>query len=119
MLAPNFEHRPPTYSKGLMSVAKTEPFAFIPEHTLLSEGYKRLGRSSKLLFVYLALRRKGVDRSFTYSYKEIKGDSGQTYNTIAKSIRELAEAGFVEYEHGGLELNPNRYYIPSGWLNLL
>ncbi len=93
-----------------------EPFVFLPEHTLLAEEYKGLKRGSKILFIYLVLRRRGQDEEFTYSYKEIRADTGQTYNTISQGIKELEKEGMLKYKHGGLEVNHNIYYIPPDWL---
>jgi len=70
------------------------------------------------LFIYLAVRRKGKDASFAYSYREILRDSGMVFRTISRGIKQLAKAGFIEYEHGGLMLNHNIYYIDPGWLDV-
>lgn len=95
----------------------TEHYVFIPESTLLYEPFKALRVHSRLLYSYLILRRAGNnDDWFSYSYKEIRQDSGYRFEMIAKGIKELSLIGFIEYRHGGLELNHNLYYLTPSWL---
>lgn len=91
-------------------------YAFIPEATLLSDKYKRLRPHARLLYVYMAWKRHGADEWFTYSYKEIRKDTRYKFDTIASCIRQLVVEGLIEYEHGGLEVNRNVYYMEPSWL---
>lgn len=93
-------------------------YAFIPKTTLHSDKYKELTTHAKLLYVFMACQRKGQDEWFTYSYTEIRKDTGYKYNTIADCIRKLSAKGFIEYKHGGLEVNNNIYYMEPSWLEL-
>ena len=93
-------------------------FAFIPEETLLSQHYKSLCVHAKALYPYMVARRAGVDLPFTYTYQEIKQDTGFRNDMISKSITELEKEGFLEYEHGGLEGNRNLYHLVDSWLHL-
>lgn len=91
-------------------------YAFIPRSTLVSERYKSLKKSSRLLYAYLIAERAGRDARFPYSYKDMRKDSGYRYEILAICIKELEQAGFLDYEHGGLELNHNNYYLEPSWL---
>ena len=93
-----------------------EHYAFIPEHTIQDPSFRKLRPNSRLLFVYLVAKSKGYSEAFSYSYKEIRKDSRMGYQTISACIKELAKEGFIEYKHGGLELNYNNYTIPAYWL---
>ncbi len=93
-------------------------YAFIPKTTLVSKQYKSLKKNARLLYVYIEAKRAGRDEPFTYSYKEMREDGGFRYETIAACIRDLEKVGLLEYEHGGLELNHNHYYIEKSWLEL-
>ena len=64
----------------------------------------------------MIVRREGKDAWFSYSYREIGKDAGFRPKTIASSIRQLSDAGFIEYKHGGLELNHNTYYLDPEYL---
>lgn len=97
-------------------MAKKEHYAFIPESTLISDKFKSLRPHARLLYIYMAWKRHGIDEPFTYSYKEIRKDTGYKFDTIARSIRQLAAVGFIEYKHGGLEVNKNIYYMVLAWL---
>lgn len=93
-------------------------YAFIPRTTLTHEKYRALKKNARLLYIYMAAKRAGIDDWFSYSYKEIRADSGYRYATISDSIRRLSIAEFLKYEHGGLELNHNRYYLEPSWLEI-
>lgn len=93
-------------------------YAFIPKSTLVSDQFRLLKKNARLLYVYMIAKRAGRDEPFTYSYKEMRKDGGFRYETIADCIRDLEKAGLLEYEHGGLELNHNHYYIDKSWLEL-
>lgn len=94
-----------------------EPYVYIPGSTVLSKEYKSLTPHTRQLYSYLILRWGGKEEWFSYSYKEIHDDSGYADMTIARGIRALAEVGFIEYKHGGLELNHNMYRLEQSWLN--
>lgn len=93
-------------------------FALIPETTLFSEEFQRLTTHAKLLYVFMACKRAGKDEEFKYSYKDMRKDTGYKFNTIARCIRQLTAEGFMKYEHGGLEVSNNIYYLYPHWLEL-
>ncbi len=93
-------------------------YAFIPETTLLSDEFKALKPHARLLYAYMGCKRAGKDEWFTYPYKEIRQDTGYKFNTIASCIRQLKARGFMQYKHGGLEVNSNNYYLEPSWLEL-
>jgi hypothetical protein len=93
-----------------------EHYVFIPESTLLCAEFKAIKPHARLLYAYLICKRAGKDDWFTYPYKAIRDDSGYRYETISKCIKQLAKAGFMEYQHGGLEQNRNKYYLIPSWL---
>ena len=93
-------------------------FAFLPRSTLTDPLFKALKKSTRLLYAYMVARRAGVDDWFAYSYADIRVDSGYRFESIADGIRELSAGGFLEYKHGGVELNHNRYKLESSWLEL-
>jgi len=99
-----------------MATKLREHYVYIPKSTLFHDKYKGLCQHAKVLYNYLIVRRHGRDDWFSYSYKEIKKDSGLRNDMIAKSIKQLAAVKFMEYEHGGLELNHNMYYLEPSWL---
>jgi len=97
-------------------VKPTEHYVYIPESTMLHDKYKALKPHTKLLYSYLILRRAGRDDWFSYSYKEIRTDSALRFEMIAVGVKQLSKGGFIEYQHGGLELNHNMYYLDPAWL---
>ncbi len=90
-------------------------YAFIQRTTLSHKKYKAMKKNARLLYIYMAAKRAGIDDWFSYSYKEIRADSGYRYETISDSIRGLSAAEFLKYKHGGLELNHNSYYLDPKW----
>lgn len=83
---------------------------------MISERYKDLSPHAKTLYNYLILKRAGRNKSFAYSYKDIREDTGLTNDMIAKGNRELVDGKFMRYRHGGLEVNQNVYYLYPRWL---
>ena len=90
-------------------------FAVIHDSTILSDTYKKLSQSGKLLFIYMAVKRAHAEKPFKYSYNEIRYDSGMTYNTISKGIKEMVSLNMLSVTHGGLEQNGNVYEIEGSW----
>ena len=93
-------------------------YAFLPETTLKSDNYRELTTHAKLLFVFMACKCKGQAEPFTYSYTEIREDTGYKRKTIAACIRQLQAKGFIKYRHGGLQGNHNNYKVEISWLEL-
>lgn len=93
-----------------------EHYVYIPESTLLHDKYKSMSVYSRQLYSYLICKRAGRDDWFSYSYKQIHEDSGYYDPMITKGIRQLSSVGFIEYKHGGLMLNHNKYYLEPSWL---
>jgi len=98
-------------------MAKPEKhYAIIRETTILSDTFKKLSQSGKLLFIYMAVKSSHRYKPFKYSYNEIRRDIGITYSTISKSIKEMESLNMLKVTHGGLEQNGNVYEIEGGWL---
>ncbi len=70
------------------------------------------------MYVIMIAERGGLQIPFEFSYSEIRNITGFAKTTISRGIKDLVKAGFMEYEHGGLECNPNRYELENSWLGL-
>lgn len=93
-------------------------YAFLPKTTVCSQELNALPFSARWLYIIMVAERHGVDQPFALPYKEIATVTGMTRPTISRAIKALAGAGFLQYEHGGLECNPNVYELESDWLEL-
>lgn len=93
-----------------------EPYMLITESTVLSEEFKSLTPHTRLLYGYLIMRWAGGKEWFSYSYREIRKDTGYADMTISRGIKALEMIGFIEYVYGGLELNHNKYRLSPDWL---
>lgn len=60
----------------------------------------------------------GYHIPFKLPYTEIRRITGLSKPTIRQAVVELEKAGFLTYEHGGLECNPNMYDLNVEWLEL-
>lgn len=94
-------------------------FAFIPKSTTHSQELNTLSVYSRWIYVLMVAEQWGanLDGGFTFPYGEIMEITGFCRNTIAKAVKELSQAGFLYYEHGGLEANPNIYKLEDSWLH--
>jgi len=99
-------------------MAENRYFAFIPQKTVCSQELNALSFAARWLYVVMIAKRHGVDQPFTLPYREIAATTGMARPTISRAIKALAKAGFLRYEHGGLEYNPNVYELESKWLEL-
>ena len=63
----------------------------------------------------MAAERGGLRRPFQLSYTDIQKTTRFARTTIRRAIQELETAGFLTYEHGGLECNPNLYELKDDW----
>ena len=99
-------------------MAEKEHYAFIPKRTLISEEFKVLTVQARFLYVVFVAERVGCDLPFSFPYKMIRETTRFRYGTTSKSIKELEKAGFLEYNHGGLERNTNKYTLAPSWLEL-
>jgi hypothetical protein len=66
----------------------------------------------------MVAERAGREEAFSFPYTEIRKATRFRYEMISKSIKELSKAGFLEYGHGGLERNTNKYLLEPSWLEL-
>jgi hypothetical protein len=73
------------------------PHAQIAYIRILQE-YKGVYTGNKLVCTYSTFEKKGFRR-----------------NTVSKAICMLVHFGFITYESGGLEHQPNIYHLSDGW----
>lgn len=93
-------------------------FAFIPRHTTHSKELNSLPVTARWIYALMVSERGGRKEPFEFSYGDIKEVTGFARTTISRAIKDLAGGGFLEYEHGGLECNPNEYKLNDGWLEI-
>ena len=93
-------------------------FAFIPKQTTHSKELNSLPVSARWIYVLMIAERGGLKIPFEFPYGEIRRITGFAKTTISRGIKALVEGGFLEYEHGGLECNPNEYDLAEDWLEL-
>ncbi len=93
-------------------------FAFIPKQTTHSKELNSLPVTARWMYVVMIAQRGGLKVPFEFPYSDIKRITGFAKSTISRGLKDLVKAGFVEYEHGGLECNPNKYELDDGWLEL-
>lgn len=84
-------------------------YAFIPKRTTHSKELNALPVTARWLYTVMAAERGGFDNSFRFPYTKIREITGFSKTTIRKAVKALDEAGYLDYEHGGLEQNPNMY----------
>lgn len=84
-------------------------YAFIPKRTTHSKDLNALPVSARWLYVIMVAECGGFDGSFRFPYREIRNITGFSRTTIRKAVKALDKAGYLGYEHGGLEQNPNMY----------
>lgn len=99
-------------------MAGQRSFAFIPQFTVNSKQLNALPATARWVYVVMVAERRGRSDPFTFTYEDIKSITGFAQATIRQAVKELDEAGFLSYEHGGLERNPNSYTLNSDWLEL-
>ncbi|MCK5604124.1 hypothetical protein KAR91_19710 [Candidatus Pacearchaeota archaeon] len=99
-------------------MAEDRHYAFIPKTTTHSTELNALPLSARWLYVILAAERHGRKVKFTAPYNMLHKTTGLSTATIRKAIVSLEGAGFLTYEHGGLEQNPNQYEMEESWLEV-
>lgn len=99
-------------------MAENRYFAFIPQFTVNSKELNALPISARWIYVVMVAERHGLDAPFRLPYQRIRQVTGISKPTIRQAIVELEKAGFLTYEHGGLECNPNVYDLTVDWLKL-
>ena len=98
-------------------MSKKTHHVFIPEETVRSKKLNKLSASTRWLYVILVSERGGIDIPFKFPYGEIHKITGFSPATISKGVMKLVSGGFITYEHGGLEQNPNIYDMEVSWLS--
>lgn len=93
-------------------------YAFIPQTTTHSPELNALPLSARWIYVILVAERHGRRVKFKAPYRRLHKITGLSTATIRKAIVSLDGAGFLTYEHGGLEQNPNRYEMEESWLEM-
>lgn len=93
-------------------------YAFIPQKTVNSKELNALPVTARWIYVVMVAEDHGYYTPFTLSYTRIRQITGLSRPTIRKAVIELAKAGYLTYEHGGLEQNPNVYSLNSDKLRV-
>lgn len=93
-------------------------YAFIPQATVNSKELNSIPATARWIYVVMVAERHGLDATFEISYTEIRRITGFSKPTISQAIKELVAIGVLDYEHGGLECNPNVYDLNADWLKL-
>jgi hypothetical protein len=100
---------------------------FIERNLYRSQAFKRLSKSATvILFEFLGRRRlehKGGswvitnNGKITLSYREVEKLFGFAPSTMANSITQLVESGFITIAHQGIRnsKDPSRYAISERW----
>ena len=91
-------------------------FAVIPQETIKSEELNTLKPTTRWRYVVLAGEAHGRTVAFRYKYERLTKVTGFSSATIKRGIDDLEKAGFIKYDHGGLQ-NPNEYSMVAGWLD--
>lgn len=99
-------------------MAENRYFALIPQTTVFSKELNALSASTRWIYVVMIAERHGLDAPFRIPYWRISEITGFTDPTIRQAVKDLDAAGFLNYEHGGLERNPNIYDLDKQWLML-
>ncbi len=97
-------------------MAENRLYAFIPQDTVYSETLNKLPMSTRWIYVVLVAERHNKSGKYPMPYKRIRKITGATDPTIRKAIKLLESNGFLTYDHGGLEKNPNVYDLNNDWL---
>lgn len=92
-----------------------EHYAKIPKRTAHSERLNKLPPATRWVYIILMAEAHGTRERFPITYTEIEKITGFARTTIRRSIVNLARAGFLTYEQGGLQ-NPNLYTMAKHWL---
>lgn len=99
-------------------MAEQRYFAFLPQSTVNSKQLNKLPATARWVYVVMVAEGRGRSDSFTFTYEDIKDITGFAQATVRQAVKALDKAGFLSYEHGGLERNPNKYMLNSDWLEL-
>lgn len=97
-------------------MADPEYYAKIPQRTAFSKQLNKLSPATRWIYIVLMAEAHGTRERFPIRYKRIEKITGFAHSTIRRSIVGLTKAGFLTYEHGGLQ-NPNLYTLTRYWLH--
>lgn len=92
-------------------------YAFIPKRTAHSKELNSLPVTTRWLYVVMVAER-GYKRPFRFTYVDMERITGFAPATVRQGVKLLSQNGYLEYEHGGLERNPNVYDLNDDWLEL-
>ena len=99
-------------------MAEQRHFALIPKSTTNSKQLNSLPATTRWIYVVIAAECHGRREGFTFTYEQIKDVTGFSQATIRQAVKGLSDRGFLSYEHGGLERNPNIYKLNWDWLEI-
>ena len=98
-------------------MSKEGYFAFIPRATTHSKELNSLPVTTRWLYVVMVAER-GHKHPFGFTYVEMEAITHFSSATVRQAVKLLKAHGFLDYEAGGLERNPNIYDLTDSWLEL-
>lgn len=93
-------------------------FALLPQTTVNSKQLNAIPVTARWVYVVMVAEDHGLHVPFQIPYRHIHSITGFSTSTIHRAIESLVTAGFMTYDHGGLEQNPNVYDLNTEWLKL-
>lgn len=87
---------------------------------LNSIAYISLTAVAKEAYIILRQKYKGqyTGNNVVCTYNQFI-EQGMSRNSIPKAIKQLVAFGFITYDSGGLEHQPNIYHFSDSWKNIL
>jgi len=86
----------------------------IPNKLILDPAFNSLTSSSIRVYILLLTRwtrdKEKVRKPVILTYSDIESITGLSSQTVSKTLKELANNGYIEVEHGGKN-NPNKITI--------
>lgn len=89
---------------------------FLFDDLLDSPAFLALSHHARSLYIHLYQKYTGPysGNNIICTYSELE-KKGFRRSTTAKALRMLFHFGFISYESGGLEHQPNVYHLEEGW----
>lgn len=94
-------------------------FTLIPNETLCSDELNALKVHARWVYTIILTRlnrdKANIKKPYPFTYKELKAVTGFDDRRLAKCLKDLEKADFIEIEHGGKN-NPSEYIPNIKWL---
>ena len=122
MPQPILWHRPPTYHKGLIIVARRHGkikggFIVIPKDTIKCQAYRQLSNTTRLVYQaflveFIRDTRTNPLNVVCITHRQLEFYSGVSHGSVVLGVRMLKNMGFVRVlKQGGLERNQSEYQL--------